>query len=100
MSKIGGGEPVRFQPMRGCGTVRMQRIIHAFLEAFPELPPPVQQEIRDVIETTARGQAEGRALYAVLLRGKSPETASRETLVPVGRIYELRRAFYAAYRPI
>ena len=91
---------MRFQPMRGCGTVRMQRIVHAFLEAFPELPPPVQQEIRDAIETTARGQAEGRALYAVLLRGKSPETASRETLVPVGRIYALRREFYTTYKPI
>lgn len=54
----------------------------------------------ETIESTAKGQAEGRALIAVLLKNKSPETASRETSVPVGRIYELRRNFYAAYWPM
>ena len=86
--------------MKGCGTVWQQRIIHAFLEAYKNLPPPAQDEIRKTIESTAKGQAEGRALVAVLLKSKTPETASRETSVPVGRIYELRREFYAAYRPI
>lgn len=91
---------MRFRPMKGCGTVWQQRIIHAFLEAYKNLPPPEQDEIRKTIESTAKGQAEGRALVAVLLKSKTPETASRETSVPVGRIYELRRNFYAAYRPI
>lgn len=91
---------MRFRPMKGCGTVWQQRIIHAFLEAYKNLPPPAQDEIRKTIESTAKGQAEGRALVAVLLKSKTPETASRETSVPVGRIYELRREFYAAYRPI
>lgn len=86
--------------MKGCGAVWQQRIIHAFLEAYRNLPPSAQDEIRKTIEITARGQAEGRALVAVLLKSKTPETASRETSVPVGRIYELRRNFYAAYRPI
>lgn len=91
---------MKFRPMKGCGDVWHQRIVHAFLEGFPNLPPPERDEIRKTIETTARGQAEGRALTAVLLRGESPETASRKTCVPVGRIYELRRAFYMAYKPI
>ena len=91
---------MRFRPLKGCGTVWQQRIIHAFLEAYKNLPPPEQDEIRKTIESTAKGQAEGRALVAVLLKSKTPETASRETSVPVGRIYELRREFYAAYRPI
>ena len=86
--------------MKGCGTVWQQRIIHAFLEAYKNLPPPEQESIRKTIESTAKGQAEGRALIAVLLKSKSPETASRETNVPVGRIYELRRNFYAAYWPM
>ena len=91
---------MKFRPMKGCGAVWQQRIIHAFLEAYRNLPPPEQENIRKTIETTVRGQAEGRALVAVLLKNKTPETASRETSVPVGRVYQLRREFYAAYRPI
>ena len=81
---------MKFRPMKGCGAVWQQRIVHAFLEAYRNLPPPAQDEIRKTIESTAKGQAEGRALIAV----------SRETSVPVGRIYELRRNFYAAYWPM
>ena len=91
---------MKFRPMKGCGAVWQQRIVHAFLEAYRNLPPPAQDDIRKTIESTAKGQAEGRALIAVLLKNKSPETASRETSVPVGRIYELRRNFYAAYWPM
>ena len=91
---------MKFRPMKGCGAVWQQRIVPAFLEAHRNLPPPAQDEIRKTIENTAKGQAEGRALIAVLLKHKSPETASRETSVPVGRIYELRRNFYAAYWPM
>lgn len=91
---------MKFRPMKGCGAVWQQRIVHALLEAYKNLPPPEQDEIRKTIESTAKGQAEGRALVAVLLKSKTPETASRETSVPVGRVYQLRREFYAAYRPI
>lgn len=96
----GGDAALKFRPMKGCGAVWQQRIVHAFLEAYRNLPPPAQDEIRKTIESTAKGQAEGRALIAVLLKNKSPETVSRETSVPVGRIYELRRNFYAAYWPM
>lgn len=91
---------MKFRPMKGCGAVWQQRIVHAFLEAYRNLPPPGAGRDPENDREHSEGQAEGRALIAVLLKNKSPETVSRETSVPVGRIYELRRNFYAAYWPM
>ena len=52
-----------------------------------------EKEIRALIDRLAEGPAEGRALYALLVRGETMQRIGDSTGVSAARLYRLRRDF-------
>lgn len=71
-----------------------QRYIWSTLEIWKRLPEPRRQELRGLIGEIADTAPEGRALYDVLVRARTPQAVSAVTGVSLQRIYEMRREFY------
>ena len=78
-------------------TTEEQRYIWATMQVWQRLPPARREEIRGLIGRVARTPAEGRALYDVTVRFRSPNAVSTRTGVPLLRVYELRREFYERF---
>lgn len=89
---------MRFQLMRDCRrSAAEQRFIYSALEIFPRLKEGERQEIRALIDRLAEGPAEGRALYALLVRGETMQRIGDSTGVSAARLYRLRRDFYEQF---
>ena len=70
------------------------RYIEAMLGAFAALPQEKRDAVRGEIGRLACSPAEGRALFDVLVQGKTLSAACAATGVSVRRLSYLRRAFY------
>ena len=64
------------------------------LEIWNTLPEARREKIRALIGKLSATPVEGRALYDVLVRGAAPQAVNFQLGISVGRIYEMRRAFY------
>ena len=73
-----------------------QRYIAAMFAVFAALPPERRTEVRAIIARFAQTPAEGRALFDVLVQGKTIPAAAALTGVAPGRLSKLRTAFYDA----
>ena len=81
--------------MKNCKrSVKEQRYIWAALEIWNKLPEKRRAELRELIGNIADSAAESRALFEVLVKEKTPEEVSGKMLVPVGRVYDMKREFY------
>ena len=88
-----------FRALKGCRRSEPeQRYIFSVLEIFGTLPEPRREEIRALIGELSATPVEGRALYDVLVRRRSPQSVNFRTGVSVPRLYELRRQFYDRFR--
>ena len=71
---------------------------------YKEMAKQTRQAVAEadvvIFVVDARGGLSGQDHDIANYLRQAPETVSRETSVPVGRIYELRRNFYAAYWPM
>lgn len=85
---------MKFVAVKCDRSVAIQRIIWARLAAYEELDKAAQSEIRALIADIADTSEEGRALFDVLVRGRTPETVSTRTAVELRRLYAMRREFY------
>ena len=74
--------------------VREQKLIFAALEAYGSMPPHKKSEVRSLIGDIAADGNEGKALFDVLVKGISPETAGARHFVTAKRIYQMRTEFY------
>jgi len=85
----------KFRPMKSCKRgVKEQRYIWAALEIWNKLPDKRRADFRALIGEIADSPEESRALFELLTKEKSPESISGKTMVPVGRLYEMKRDFY------
>ena len=92
------GEGMRFQVIRDCRRAEPeQRYIFSTLEVFPRLGEERRREIRALIGRIAATPEEGLALFALLVRGESPQRINSRTGVPVVRLYRMRRDFYEQF---
>ena len=81
--------------MKNCRrSVKEQRYIWAALEIWNRLPEQRRADYRALIGEIADSPEESRALFEVLTKEKTTEAVSGKTLVPVGRVYEMKREFY------
>lgn len=81
--------------MKNCKrSVKEQRYIWAALEIWNKLPEKRRAELRELIGNIADSAEESRALFEVLVKEKTPEEVSGKMLVPVGRVYDMKREFY------
>ena len=81
--------------MKNCKrSVKEQRYIWAALEIWNKLPEKRRAELRELIGEIADSPEESRALFEVLVKEKTPEEVSGKMLVPVGRVYDMKREFY------
>ena len=88
-----------FRTLKGCRrSGPEQRYIFSLLEIWNTLSEAKREEIRDLIGRLAATPVEGRALYDVLVRQRSPQSVNFRTGVSVQRLYELRRRFYDEFR--
>lgn len=88
-----------FRALKGCRrTGAEQRYIFSVLEIWNTLPEARREEIRTLIGKLSATPVEGRALYDVLVRRRSPQSVNFRTGVSVPRLYELRRQFYDQFR--
>ena len=88
-----------FRALKGCRrSGAEQRYIYSVLELWNMLPEAKREEIRCLIGRLAATPVEGRALYDVLVRRRSPQSVNFRTGVSVPRLYELRRRFYDEFR--
>ena len=88
-----------FRTLKGCRRSGLeQRYIYSLLEIWNALPEARREEIRALIGELAATPVEGRALYDVLVRQRSPQSVNFRTGVSVPRLYALRRQFYDRFR--
>ena len=88
-----------FRTLKGCRrSWPEQRYIFSLLEIWGALSEAKREEIRTLIGALAATPVEGRALYDVLVRQRSPQSVNFRTGVSVQRLYELRRRFYDEFR--
>ena len=81
--------------MKNCKrSVKEQRYIWAALEIWNKLPDKRRADFRALIGEIADSPEESRALFEVLVKEKTPEEVSGKMLVPVGRVYDMKREFY------
>lgn len=79
-----------------CGrTVAEERYIQATLDVFAQLPPERKEAVRAVIARTARTSEEGMALFRILVQHKTLSATAAATNIPVRRLSQLRKAFFA-----
>lgn len=81
---------------RTCGrTAAEERYIQATLDVFAQLPPERKEAVRAVIARTARTPEEGMALFRILVQHKTLSATAAATNIPVRRLSQLRKAFFA-----
>lgn len=81
--------------MKNCRrSVKEQRYIWAALEIWNKLPDKRRADFRTLIGDIADSPEESRALFEILTKEKSPESISEKMLVPLGRLYDMKREFY------
>ena len=85
---------MKFTALKCHQPVAVQKLIRANLDAWKYLPERDRTKIRQLVGEIAKTPMEGRALYDVLIRGKSPEVTATVTFVAERRIYQMRRDFY------
>ena len=79
-----------------CGrTAAEERYIQATLDVFSQLPPERKEAVRAVIARTARTPEEGVALFRILVQHKTLSATAAATNIPVRRLSQLRKAFFA-----
>ena len=79
-----------------CGrTAAEERYIQATLDVFAQLPPERKEAVRAVIARTARTPEEGMALFRILVQHKTLSATAAATKIPVRRLSQLRKAFFA-----
>ena len=79
-----------------CGrTATEERYIQATLDVFAQLPPERKEAVRAVIARTARTPEEGMALFRILVQHKTLSATAAATNIPVRRLSQLRKAFFA-----
>ena len=79
-----------------CGrTAAEERYIQATLDVFAQLPPERKEAVRAVIARTARTPEEGVALFRILVQHKTLSATAAATNIPVRRLSQLRKAFFA-----
>ena len=79
-----------------CGrTAAEERYIQATLDVFAQLPPERKEAVRAVIARTARTPEEGMALFRILVQHKTLSVTAAATNIPVRRLSQLRKAFFA-----
>ena len=79
-----------------CGrTAAEERYIQATLDVFAQLPPERKEAVRAVIARTARTPEEGLALFRRLVQHKTLSATAAATNIPVRRLSQLRKAFFA-----
>ena len=79
-----------------CGrTAEEERYIQATLDVFAQLPPERKEAVRAVIARTARTPEEGMALFRILVQHKTLSATAAATNIPVRRLSQLRKAFFA-----
>ena len=79
-----------------CGrTEAEERYIQATLDVFAQLPPERKEAVRAVIARTARTPEEGMALFRILVQHKTLSATAAATNIPVRRLSQLRKAFFA-----
>lgn len=79
-----------------CGrTAAEERYIQATLDVFAQLPPERKEAVRAVIARTARTPEEGMALFRILVQHKTLSATAAATNIPVRRLSQLRKAFFA-----
>lgn len=89
---------MRFDPIRCRRNVREQNYIIALCGLWDTAPDSVRDRISEYIKSAAQGDAAaGRALFSVLIRGKSPKAAAASAGVELGQLYEMRREFMNAF---
>ena len=62
---------------------------------FAQLPPERKEAVRAVIARTARTPEEGMALFRILVQHKTLSATAAATNIPVRRLSQLRKAFFA-----
>lgn len=88
-----------FRALKGCRrSAAEQRYVFSVLEIWSALPEAKREEIRSLITRLSATPVEGRALYDVLVRRRSPQSVNFRTGVSIPRLYELRRQFYDEFR--
>lgn len=81
--------------MKNCRrSVKEQRYIWAALEIWNKLPEQRRANWLELIGDVADSPEESRALFEVLVKEKTPEAVSGKMLVPLGRVYDMKREFY------
>ena len=79
-----------------CGrTAAEERYIQATLDVFAQLPPERKEAVRAVIARTARTPEEGVVLFRILVQHKTLSATAAATNIPVRRLSQLRKAFFA-----
>ena len=79
-----------------CGrTAAEERYIPATLAVCAQLPPERKEAVRAVIARTARTPEEGMALFRILVQHKTLSATAAATNIPVRRLSQLRKAFFA-----
>ena len=79
-----------------CGrTAAEERYIQATLDVFAQLPPERKEAVRAVIARTARTPEGGVALFRILVQHKTLSATAAATNIPVRRLSQLRKAFFA-----
>ncbi len=79
-----------------CGrTAAEERYIQATLDVFAQLPPERKEAVRAVIARTARTPEESMALFRILVQHKTLSATAAATNIPVRRLSQLRKAFFA-----
>ena len=76
-------------------TAAEERYIQATLDVFAQLPPERKEAVRAVIARTARTSEEGMALFRILVQHKTLSATAAATNIPVRRLSQLRKAFFA-----
>ena len=74
-----------------------QRYIWATLRLWRRLPRERREKIMALIGRVARTQEEGRALYDLTVRDRTPAAVSERTGLTIKRLAELRREFYERF---
>ncbi len=83
----------RFSKVNCSRSEEEQIYIWARIGLWKMLSPEERREIKQRIQSIARGEVECSALQAVVLRGMSPRTAAERYRLDRRRVYDMRREF-------
>ena len=88
---------MRFYPVKCNRRTREQVYIMALCGCWKTAPDSARKRILQTIKNTGASPKEGRALFAVLVRGQGPKAVSARTGIELARLYELRRDFLNSF---